>query len=431
MHRRGFMRSLALGSAAAGTLAPGAFARALEVAGAAEYVGLAPDVVARDESFWLAIQRAFPVDRSIINLNHGGVSPVLGAALEAQKRYLDYENGAPPYTMWRILEPQKENVRKGLARIFGSDPEEIAITRNASESLETCQLGIDLEPGDQVLTTNQDYPRMMNTWKQLVRRRGVEIKQCSIPVPAEDEAEIVRRFEEQVTPKTRVILMSHMINLTGQIMPVRGVSRMARQKGIQLIVDGAHTFAHFPFKQEDLECDYFGTSLHKWLFAPHGTGLLYVRRDRIEKLWPLMPGSAEQDKDIRKFEEIGTHPAATFLAISESILFHEGIGAERKAARLRYLKSYWADRLSKHDRVRLNMSMDPRFSCGLGNFRIEGIDSSELGNALWRDKILTTTIKHEEFEGVRVTPSLSTTLPELDRFCEAVEAILKNGLPKS
>jgi isopenicillin-N epimerase len=426
--RRGFLG--AVGAPAVGIAASlefGGLASALEAVAFRGGTGT-PEETARDEDFWVAVQRAFKVDRTLINLNNGGVSPAVESAQEALKRYLDYSNLAPAYTMWRILEPQKEKVRGDLARIFGCDPEEMAITRNASEGLETCQLGFDLEPGDEVLTTNQDYPRMLNTWKQLSRRKGVVLRQFSLPVPAEDEERIVRLFEENVSPRTRLILMCHMINLTGQILPVRKVVAMARRRGIPVIVDGAHTFAHFPFSRADLDCDYFAASLHKWLFAPHGTGMLYVKRDRIEGLWPLMPCSEGRETDIRKFEEIGTHPAANFLSIAEAVLFHEGVGPERKAARMRYLRDYWATRLAGNARVYLNTSLDPRFSCGLGNFRIDGIDSVELGSWLWAEhRILTTPVKHDDFEGIRVTPSLYTTLTDLDRFCGAVEGFIRRS----
>ncbi len=384
---------------------------------------------ARDEDFWFEIQQAFSVDRSAINFNNGGVSPAITAAQESMKRYLDYSNRLPSYNMWRILEPKKETIRTGLARLFGCDAEEIALTRNASEGLETCQLGFDLDPGDEVLTTNQDYPRMLNTWKQLERRHKVVLRQFSIPVPAEDEDAIVRRFEEQIGPRTRLILMCHVINLTGQILPVRKVVDMARRRGIPVIVDGAHSFAHFPFSQAELDCDYYATSLHKWLFAPHGTGMLFVRREKIESLWPLMACSESNLANIRKFEEIGTHPAANYLAASDAIVFQDGIGPERKAARLRFLKDSWARRLHENPRVVLNTSLDPRFSCGIANFRVEGIDSGRLSSYLWREhKILLTTVKHEEFEGVRVSPSVYTTRAEIDRFCSAVEKGIHDGV---
>jgi len=251
-----------------------------------------------------------------------------------------------------------------------------------------------------------------------------------VPVPSENPNEIVSLFEQNITSKTRLILVCHMINLTGQILPVKQVVAMARRKGVPVIVDGAHALAHFDFRLDDLECDYYGVSLHKWLFAPHGTGLLYVRKEKISGLWPLMAAGEDQVDDIRKFEEIGTHPAANYLAIGEALTFHQGIGAKRKQARLIYLRDYWAKRLLRHDRVRLHTSLKPGFACGIANVQLDGIDSGDLNSYLWKaHRIITTPIKHDEFEGVRVSPSVYNTLSELDRFCEVMERIIKNGLP--
>jgi selenocysteine lyase/cysteine desulfurase len=388
----------------------------------------AADAIARDESYWFEVQQAFTVDRSLINLNNGGVSPSPAIVQAAMKRHLDYSNTAPTHAMWKVLEPQREGVRQRLARMFGCDTEEIALTRNSSESLQICQFGFDLEAGDEVLTTNQDYPRMIDTFLQRERREGVKLVRFSLPVPCEDPAEVVRRFEERITPRTKLILMCHIVNLTGQILPVKAVVAMARKRGIPVVIDGAHSFAHWPFVRDDLDCDYYATSLHKWLFAPHGTGLLYVRRDKIEKLWPLMAAAEKLDADIRKFEEIGTHPAAGYLAIGEALTFHQGIGADRKAARLRHLRDYWAERLLQHDRVRLHTSLKPEFSCGLATFEIEGVDSVELNNYLWSEhRIITTAIDHEEFKGIRVTPSVYTLPEELDRFCDALAPVIERG----
>ncbi|RME36666.1 MAG: aminotransferase class V-fold PLP-dependent enzyme [Planctomycetota bacterium] len=404
--------------------------RALAVArDLASHPGSAEET-AGDEDFWFEVARAFTVDRSLVNLNNGGVSPAPRFVQEAMKRHLDYSNLAPAYTMWRVLEPQREAVRERFARTFGCDTEEVAFTRNASESLQTCQFGLDLKRGDEVLTTDQDYPRMLNTFRQRAAREGIVLRTFSIPVPAEDPSEIVSLFEQHITPKTRLILMCHMINLTGQILPVREVVAMARRKGIPVIVDGAHALAHFDFRLRDLDCDYYGSSLHKWLFAPHGTGLLYVRREKIADLWPLMAAPEEKRDDIRKFEEIGTHPAANYLAIAEALTFHEGIGAKRKEARLVYLRDYWAKRLLSHERVKLHTSLRPGRACGIATVQIDGIDSGRLSAWLWKEhRILTTAIKHEAFEGVRVSPSVYTTLPELDRFCDVMEWVIRHGLP--
>jgi selenocysteine lyase/cysteine desulfurase len=427
--RRELLGVIGRPAAAAAVVSLDLFRARAALAAAAAHPG-APEDVAADEPFWIGIQQAFTMDRSIVNLNNGGVSPSPAVVQEAMKRHLDFSNSAPPpYALWDILEPQKESVRQRLGRFFRCDPEEIAITRNASEGLQICQYGFDLAPGDEVLTSNQDYPRMLTTWEQRARRDRIVLKKISLPVPAEDDEEIVELYRKNIGPKTKLLLMCHMINLTGQILPVRKVVRMARERGVPVIVDGAHAFAHFPFDHSDLDCDYYATSLHKWLFAPHGTGLLYVRKEKIRGLWPLMAAPATMDTDIRKFEEIGTHPAANALGIADALTFHEAIGAERKAARLRLLTDRWAKRLLKHDRVRLHTSLDPRFSCGIANVQITGLDTYKLTKHLWdRHRILVTPIAHPEFEGLRITPSVYTTLQEIDFFSDAMEEVMEKGL---
>lgn len=432
--RREFLGALGRPAAtglAVASLDPLGMWRALEAVASSSVSGNSPDEAAADESFWFEVQQAFTMDRSIVNLNNGGVSPSPAVVQEAVKRHLDYSNTSPPpYSLWQILEPQREGVRQRLARTFVCDPEEIALVRNASEGLEICQLGFDLERGDEILTTNQDYPRMLTTWDQRVRRDGIVVRQFSLPVPAEDDDEIVALFERHITPKTRLILMCHVVNLTGQILPVRRVVERARAKGIPVIVDGAHAFAHFPFTREDLACDYYATSLHKWLFAPHGTGMLYVSKDKIPGLWPLMAAPAAMTADIRKYEEIGTHPAAPYLAIADALTFHEGIGARRKAARLVYLRDRWAKRLQGQKGVRLHTSLKPGKACGLANVEIEGVAPQALANHMWaKHRILVTPIEHPEFHGIRVTPSVYTTLDEIDRFSEVMEQVIQKGIP--
>jgi len=389
-----------------------------------------PRDAAYDEEFWGEIARSFTVDRSLVNLNNGGVSPSPAYVQDAMKRHLDYSNEAPVYTMWRILEPQREAVRERLAREWDVDAEEIALTRNASEGLQILQFGFDLEPGDEVLTTNQDYPRMITTFRQRERRDGIVLREFSIPVPAEDPAEIVRRFEAEITPRTRLILMCHVINLTGQILPVREVVALGRRHGIPVIVDGAHALAHFDFRLSDLDCDFYATSLHKWLAAPHGTGLLYVRREKIPDLWPLQAAGPNLDADIRKFEEIGTHPAAGYLAIAEALTFHQAIGALRKEERLRYLRDSWAEPLRQIPGVVLHTSLNPEFSCGFANVEIEGIEPGALTGWLWREhRIIVTPIVHPEFQGIRVSSSVYTTHEELARFVDAMERAARQGIP--
>ena len=380
-------------------------------------------------NFWVYVQQSFSGGRGIINLNNGGVSPSPRIVTEALNKYTWQQEDTTAYTMWQILEPQSERIRTELAEMFGCDREEIAITRNASESLEICLFGLDLKRGDEVLTSTQDYPRMITTLKQREQREGIVLKQIKIPMVPKDPMDIVRAFEAGITPRTKVMLVSHVVNITGQITPLRALCDLGRARGIEVIVDGAHSFAHFPFTRDEIGCDYFGTSLHKWLFAPKGTGMLYVRREKIAKLWPLMAAEEKQANDIRKFEEIGTHSAAPRLAIGEAILFHRGIGSERKAERLRWLARYWQNRLRALDRVRLHTPLDDKQSCAIGTVEIDGIEPGALQQHLFNNhRIFTTPIVHPEFKGIRVTPSVYTTTEELDRFCEVMETVARKGL---
>jgi isopenicillin-N epimerase len=426
--RRGFLGSLFAASAAVPALKDHALARVVSAARAV--ADRSPEDVAQDEDFWLEIQQAFTVDRTLINLNNGGVSPSPRVVQEAMRRYLEFSNEAPVHTMWNILEPHIEPVRRRLAASFGCDPEEMAITRNASEALEIVQLGIPLERGDEVLTTTQDYPRMLTTWRQRARREGIVLKEITFPVPPPSQAELVDRIARAVTQRTRVIHVCHITNLTGQIFPIRRIVRLARERSIEVIVDGAHAYAHFPFRRDELECDYYGTSLHKWLLAPHGTGFLYVRKEKIPKIWPLMAAPTEMDGNIRKFEEIGTHPAANHNAIAEALTFHEGIGAERKAARLRFLFNRWAKRLEKLPGVRILTPYDPAQSCGLASLSVQGLEVGKIVGHLWdKHRIIVTAINHPEFSCVRVTPNVYTTLGEIDRFGDVMEDLIRTGLP--
>jgi isopenicillin-N epimerase len=428
-------RSLLSGAAAAAGLALPAFrADAIQrVRDAGRKVsGAPPESLATDETYWSHIQRAFDVDRTIVNLNNGGCSPAPSHVLEAMIRDLRFSNELPVHHMWDVLEPRIESVRRELAREFGCDPEEMAITRNASEALETLIFGVDLVPGDEVVVTNQNYPRMLTSWDQRARRDRIVVKRISFPVPPRSAADVVDRFRAAITPRTRVIEITHITNLTGQILPVREVVRIARDRNIEVFVDGAHAFAQFPFRRDDLECDYYGTSLHKWLLAPIGTGFLYVRKERQKKVWPLMAAPEKMDENVRKYEEIGTHPAANHNAIAAALAFHREIGAERKAARLRWLRDRWAKRLRTNPRVKILTPLNAAESCGIALVHFEGIDTEKLQAHLWeKERILTTPIVHDEFNGLRITPNVYTRPDEIDVFSEKVEEVLRRGLPSA
>jgi isopenicillin-N epimerase len=426
--RRRFLTSATFGLAGLASLTDDAMAR---VAAATRGIADRPsDEVARDERVWREIQLGFTLDRSIINLNNGGVCPSPRVVHEAFKRYLDISNQAPVYHMWQVLEPNKETIRRRLAASVSCDPEELALTRNASEALQIAQLGVDLAAGDEVLTTTQDYGRMLDTWDQRALRDRVVIQKIMFPVPPPSLADLAARIERAITPRTKVIHVCHITNLTGQIFPIRDICRLARARGITTIIDGAHAYAQFPFTLTDFDCDFYGTSLHKWLLAPVGTGFLYVRHDRIRGHWALTPPPTTKRDNIRKFEEVGTHPAANHLAIAEALLFHDSIGAERKAARLRYLRSRWADRVAAHPRARLLTSTDPAQACAIGTISLDGIDPVKLTAHLWdRARVIVTPIKHAEFNAIRVTPNLYTTLEEVDTLAHELLRVLDRGIP--
>lgn len=426
--RRSFLSALAGSAATLPAFREQAISRVLrasEIAGTRSAAG-----VAGDEAYWNEIQRAFDVDRTLINLNNGGCSPAPTHVLDQMIRDLRFSNELPVDHMWRVLEPRIESVRRDLARDFGCDIEEMAITRNASEANEIMIFGLDLKAGDEVIVTNQNYGRMITAWRQRERRDGIVLKQVSFKVPPPSQQYIVDQFKAAITPRTRVIEVTHITNLTGQIMPVKELVDLARPRGIEVFVDGAHAYAHFPFTRDELGCDYYGTSLHKWLLVPIGAGFLYVRKDKQKKLWPLMAAAPEQDENIRKYEEIGTHPAANHNAISAALAFHRAIGAERKIARLRWLRDRWAKRLlAESDRVQVLTPLDSPHSGGIGLFTVAGMDMVKLnGWLLEKHRIVNTYIGHPEFTGLRITPNVYTTPDEIDIFAEKVLESIKKGM---
>ncbi len=426
--RRHFLHSLAGASAALPMFRESAMRHVVRATDRLSTVD--PAAAADDEAYWGEIQRAFDTDHTMINLNHGGVCPTPTHVLEAMIRDLRFSNELPVYHMWQVLEPRLESVRRDLARDFGCDPEELAITRGASEALETLIFGLDLQHGDEVLVTNQNYGRMLTSWEQRVRREGIVLKQVSFKVPVPSTDYLVDVFRQAITPKTRVIEITHITNLTGQILPVKAIVQMARERNIEVFVDGAHAYAHFPFTHADLDCDYYGTSLHKWLLAPIGTGFLYVRKAKIKGIWPLMAAAPSMDDNPRKFEEIGTHPAANHNAISVALAFHRAIGAERKIARLRYLRDRWAKRLlQESDRVRIPTPLDSKNAAAIAMVSVEGIAPDKLyGWLLSKHRIVTTPINHAEFSGIRVTPNVNTTLDDIDTFTDIMLAAIRNGI---
>lgn len=377
-----------------------------------------------DETFWYQIKQAYTVSPNIINLNNGGVCPAPRVVQEAVERYNKLSNEAPSYYMWRIVDQGREPVRRKLAELAGCSPEEIAINRNSSEALETIIFGLPLQRGDEVVLSKQDYPNMINAWKQREKRDGIVLKWINLELPSEDESYLVDQYVSAFTDKTRIVHVTHVINWMGQILPARAIADAAHQRGIEVVLDAAHSFAHIPYRIPDLDCDYYGTSLHKWLCAPIGSGMLYIKKEKIGKIYPLLAAPEPDSEDIRKFEHLGTRSFPIEQAIGQAIEFHHMIGSQRKAKRLHYLKNYWAEQAQEIPGVQVHTSLHPDFSGAIAVVSIDGKTVGEVSGALFRDhKIHTTGINWENIHGVRITPNVYTTTRDLDVLVQALKQI--------
>jgi selenocysteine lyase/cysteine desulfurase len=427
-NRRKFLQRAGAFSATAflSTLSQSSWAKNLESA-LKDAENLSPDELATEEDFWYYIQQSFSVSPYLINLNNGGVSPAPKTVQDAMKRYYDLCNEAPSFYMWRELDKGREPLRKNLAKLAGCSSEEIAINRNSSEGLETVIFGLQLKPGDEVVATKQDYPNMINAYRQREIRDGIKMVWINLELPSEDEDYLVQQFVKAFTPRTKVVHVTHIINWNGQILPVRKIADEAHKRGIEVVVDGAHSFAHFNFSIPDLGADYFAASLHKWLYAPIGSGMLYVKKEKIKNIYPLFATSDNPLKDdIRKFEALGTRPFFIEQAIGKAIEFHDMIGIERKEKRLHYLKNYWMEKVKDLPGVTLNTSLHPKWGCAIGNIGVEGRKPQELdGFLLEKHKVHVVAIEWKNIKGIRVTPNVYTTTKNLDVLVEGVKEFIK------
>lgn len=382
--------------------------------------------LATDEDYWWQIQQAYTVSQQIINLNNGGVSPSPMVVQNAVDRYNKLANEAPSYYMWRILDQGREPLRENLAKYAGVSPEEIAINRNATEALDTVIMGLPLQRGDEIVMTRYDYPNMLHAWRQRELRDGLKINYVELDLPAEDAELIVKKYVEQMTPRTKIVHITHIMNWNGQVIPAKRIADEAHKRGIEVLIDGAHSFAHLEYKIPDLGGDYYGTSLHKWLSAPIGSGMLWVKKDKISKIFPLIPNDKPNSDNIRKFENLGTRPFMIEQAIGQALNFQLAIGNARKEARLRFLKNYWAKEASKMPKIKMNTSLKPEFSGALAHFSVEGLEAGKMEGELFaKFKIHTSPTKWEKLDGVRVTPHVYTSLRDLDRLLEGVQHLTK------
>lgn len=392
--------------------------------------GVTPAVAAQDEDFWNWVRLQFTVNPNLINLNNGGVSPQPKPVQDAHIRYYQYCNEGPSFYMWRELDKGREPLRRRLAELAGADPEEVAINRNSTEGLNSIIFGLNLKAGDEVIVSKQDYPNMLNAWKQREKRDGIKLVWVSHELPSEDEAKLTKTYTDAFTDKTRIVHVTHMINWSGQLLPVRKIADAAHARGIEVICDSAHSFAQVKFTIPELGCDYWASSLHKWLCAPFGSGMMWIKKDKIKNIWALLSNNEPDGTDIRKFESLGTRSFASEMAISAAIDFHLLIGAERKEARLNYLKKYWVEKVMKIPGFKLNTSLNPKFACSLTNFSIDGFKPEEIDHKLIdKYRIHTVAINWENIHGVRVTPSVYTSLADLDLLAKAITEIAAEGPP--
>lgn len=390
-----------------------------------------PEASADNEDFWGWVKESFTVSPNVINLNNGGVSPQPKVVQDAHIRYYQFSNEAPSFYMWRILDAGREGLRNKLADLAGVSAEEIAINRNATEGLNTIIFGLNLKAGDEVVLSKYDYPNMMNAWKQREKRDGIKLVWIEIPQPCEDEKQIVELYRKAITTKTKIVHVTHLINWTGNIVPVKAIADMAHSKGCEVIVDAAHSFGHIEFKIEDTGADYFATSLHKWMNAPFGSGMLYIKKEKIKNVWALLSAPEPDSADIRKFENLGTRSFASEMAIGAAVDFHNVIGAKRKEERLRYLKNYWVEKTKDLPGAKLFTSMKPEFSCALGCIGIEGFKANEIDTFLYeKHKVHVVSIIQEKVNGIRITPGIYTSTKDLDFLIKGLFNFTKLNPPK-
>ena len=389
------------------------------------------DPATDEEDFWRQIRAAYACSPTIINLNNGGVSPAPRATLEALDHYNRMCNEAPSYYMWRILDQDREPLRMNLAALAGVPHDELALCRNATEALNTVIFGLPLKAGDEVVMSTYDYPNMYNAWRQRALRDGVKLVYADPQLPSEDDAAMVEAFTSKFTAKTRLVHITHIVNWNGQILPVRKIADAAHAKGIEVLVDAAHSFALLDHRIPDLGCDYWGTSLHKFLCAPFGNGLMWVKKEKIAGLWPLLSNDKPQGDDIRKFETLGTRSFPVEMATGYSLDLHNLIGPQRKQQRIHFLKNYWMERVKDVPGIYFKTSTNPAYGCAIGVFGIEGRKATEISEQLFSKwKIHTVAIEREAkpgteaaFNHVRVTPNVYTTTQELDRLVEGIRSL--------
>lgn len=421
MHKRKFIRQLGLTAIGAGIGLEGLANAFLQ------QQHRSADALAADDAFWQSIRNQYLLKPEYINLENGYYNFIPKPILEKYIQHIRDVNYQGSYYMRTVQWDNKKRMAAKLSEIAGCTPEELIITRNTTESLDMVIAGQEWKPGDEAVMAIQDYGAMLDMFEQVSRRYGVVLKKISVPnLPSSDE-EIVKIYADAITPRTKLLMVCHMVNITGQILPVRKICDMAHARGVDVMVDGAHAFAHFQYKIAELGCDYYGTSLHKWLSVPLGAGFLYVRKGKADKLWPLIGDGNKNMGDIYRLNHTGTHPCATDLTIEDAINYYHMIGPDRKEARLRHLQQYWTSRVKDVPGIVLNTpTTDARRACGIANVGIKGMDPGEMARKLMDDhQVFTVAINYANVMGCRISPNVYTTEKELDAFVEALKKMAK------
>ncbi|MEN9382717.1 MAG: hypothetical protein RI940_1600 [Bacteroidota bacterium] len=421
MHKRQFIKNVLL--AGIGTpIGMSSFAQSF-----ANKKNVPANTLASDDAFWNEIRNQYILKPDYINLENGYYNFLPQPLLNKFIEHIKEVNLQGSYYMRTVQFENKKKITSRLAGVAGCSPDELIITRNTTESLDMVIGGLDWKAGDEAIMAYQDYGAMLDMFEQVQNRYGIKRIMLSVPNHPKNDEEIVTLYQSAITEKTKVILVSHMINISGQILPIRKICDMAHAKGVQVIVDGAHAFAHFQFKIEDLNCDYYAAALHKWLSTPLGAGMLYVRKDNIKKVWPLL---ADGEKDLNKINRLnhtGTHPVHTDLTINDSIDYFEMIGAERKEARLRYLQNYWTSKVRSNPKIVVNTPAEASRNCAIANVGIDGIEPADLAKRLLNEhQVFTVAIDYANIRGCRICPNLYTTTAELDHFVKALTILAKS-----
>lgn len=418
MDKRTFLKSLTLLGISASSL-PSYEALAEEVSRISH---LSPEEAAKDEDFWAAIRGGYKLKPDYINLENGYYCFQPQETLESFVNHVREVNYQGSYYMRTVQWENKKKVAARLAQLAGCSPEELIITRNTTESLDMIIGGQNWKTGDEAVMAEQDYGAMLDHFAMIAKRYGIVNKRINVPNHPQSDEEIVNIYANAITPKTKLLMVCHMVNITGQILPIRKISDMAHSKGVLVLVDGAHAFAHIRYSIPDLGCDFYGTSLHKWLSVPLGAGFLYVKKEHIANVWPLIGDGNQNMGDIYRLNHIGTHPVHTDLAINNAIDYYLALGPERKEARLKYLQNYWSTKVRTVPNIVVNTPEDPSRSCGIANVGIKNMKPSDLANTLMKKyKIYTVAIDGANVHGCRITPNVYTTTSELDSFVMALK----------